>query len=60
MKITLKYSFIFALIALGITVAIILLSKILLVLGIAAASFIIGLAIDYIEAINSHKRRKRR
>ena len=60
MKITLKYSFIFALVGLGITACIIFLSRIFLILGVAIASFIIGFIFDYIEAINSLKGRKRK
>jgi hypothetical protein len=58
MKVTLKYSFIFALIAMGITAAIVFLSKIFLIIGIAAASFIIGLIIDYAEAMSKRRRKK--
>ena len=60
MKITLKYSFIFALIGLGITACIIFLSRILLILGVAIVSFIIGFIIDYLEAINIHRGRRKK
>lgn len=58
MKIELRYSFIFALIALVLMAIFIFLSKILLILGITAISFLIGFIIDYINSTNK-KRSKR-
>ena len=57
MKIILRYSFIFALIGLGLTTVIIFLSKILIILGVAIISFLIGFIIDYANA-GKRKRRK--
>jgi hypothetical protein len=59
MKITLRYSLIFALIALGLTSIIVFLSKILLILGIAAISFMIGFIIDYLGAAKGRRRKKK-
>jgi hypothetical protein len=59
MKIMLKYSLIFALIALGLTMIIIFLSKILLILGITIISFLIGFVIDYFEATKGKKRKRK-
>jgi hypothetical protein len=55
----LKYSLIFALIALGLTMIIIFLSKILLILGITIISFLIGFVIDYFEATKGKKRKRK-
>jgi len=57
MKITLQYSLIFALIALGFMTIIIFLSRILLILGVAVVGFLIGFVIDY---LNSKKRRRKK
>jgi hypothetical protein len=58
MKIVLKYSFIFALIALALMTIIIFLSRILEILGVAIISFMIGFVIDYFEATKGRRKRR--
>lgn len=60
MKIILRYSFIFALIALALMTIIIFLSKILLILGVTIISFMIGFVIDYLEATKGKKSRRKK
>lgn len=60
MKVILRYSFIFALVGVILATIIIFLSRILVILGVAIISFLIGFVIDYLEATKGKKRRRKK
>jgi uncharacterized membrane protein len=59
MKIILRYSFIFAFIALALMTIIIFLSRILEILGVIIISFVIGFVVDYLEATKGRRKKRR-